>query len=276
MALVSYGSSGSSDESNELDKSATNPTPVLDQIAEPKQKKAGLNERLALKRSLPDALSLLGGKRAPPASIETHMDDPTDHAGRVRSFKHERGNWATYVYIAVRLDELEDLQEVCQEALAGTVSDLHAVDDLHMSLSRTVVLQYHHIDSFVESLRNAIEVNASFSISLRHLHIYTNAERTRTFIALKVDEIYFDKILQILLKVDSVMTEYRLQRFYEDPSFHISFLWCLGDKVAVLNENLDTLKSAINVTLGESEAFNLFVQEINCKSGNKEFTFKLN
>lgn len=26
-------------------------------------------------------------------------DDPTLHDGRIRSFKHERGNWATLVYI---------------------------------------------------------------------------------------------------------------------------------------------------------------------------------
>lgn len=27
------------------------------------------------------------------------MDDPNFHEGRIRSFPHERGNWATYVYI---------------------------------------------------------------------------------------------------------------------------------------------------------------------------------
>jgi hypothetical protein len=27
------------------------------------------------------------------------MDSPAEHDGRIRSFPHERGNWATYVYI---------------------------------------------------------------------------------------------------------------------------------------------------------------------------------
>lgn len=30
---------------------------------------------------------------------EEVVDDPLDHDGRTRSFKHERGNWATLIYI---------------------------------------------------------------------------------------------------------------------------------------------------------------------------------
>lgn len=30
---------------------------------------------------------------------EEVYDDPSQHDGRVRSFKHERGNWATLIYI---------------------------------------------------------------------------------------------------------------------------------------------------------------------------------
>lgn len=55
---------------------------------------------IVLHRTLPDALSLLGAKRAALTASEGHLDDPAEHDGRVRSFKHERGNWATYVYIA--------------------------------------------------------------------------------------------------------------------------------------------------------------------------------
>lgn len=217
----------------------------------------------------------MGAKSAKAVTNEEHLDNPAEHNLRIRSFKHERGNWATYVHIPVRSEQLEDIQEISQALLADVVDDLHAIEDLHMSLSRTVVLQHHHINSFAESLRTTLEVNARFSVSLRHLHFYTNPERTRTFIALKVDNMHYDKVHKLMEKVDAVMTEYRLQSFYEEPSFHISFLWCLGDKVSVLNEYLDTLESDINVVMGESNALNLFIKEINCKSGNKEFIFKL-
>ncbi|XP_011185579.2 U6 snRNA phosphodiesterase 1 [Zeugodacus cucurbitae] len=275
MALVNYDSSCSSNDSIEDDKISHKTSGQGDEITEPKSKIARLTQPSELKKTLPCALFLLGAKSANAVANEAHLDNPAEHNGRIRSFKHERGNWATYVHIPVRSEQLEDILEVCQDLLADVINDLHVIEDIHISLSRTVVLQHHHIDSFVESLRNTLEVNARFSISLRHLHIYTNDERTRTFIALKVDNMHYDKVHKLMEKVDVVMTEYRLQRFYEKPSFHISFLWCLGDKVSVLNEYLHTLESAIKVGMDESNALNLFIKEINCKSGNKEFTFKL-
>lgn len=29
----------------------------------------------------------------------THIDDPDKHCGKIRTFAHERGNWASYVYV---------------------------------------------------------------------------------------------------------------------------------------------------------------------------------
>ena len=34
---------------------------------------------------------------------EEIVDDPSQHNGRIRSFKHERGNWSTLVYIDCKL-----------------------------------------------------------------------------------------------------------------------------------------------------------------------------
>ena len=31
-------------------------------------------------------------------STPDHEDDPDEHDGRIRTFAHERGNWASYVY----------------------------------------------------------------------------------------------------------------------------------------------------------------------------------
>ncbi|XP_067647272.1 U6 snRNA phosphodiesterase 1 isoform X2 [Eurosta solidaginis] len=214
MALVNYDSSCSSDETIDEIDCPENRTSLANNLGEPLPK-------ITKKGSLPGALSLLGTERATSTTINEHHDNPAEHAGRIRSFKHERGNWATYVYIAVRSEQLEDLQEVCQQVLANLVNDLHTIKDLHISLSRTVVLQYHLIDSFVESLKNALELRDRFSISFRNLHIYTNEERTRTFIAFKVDEMHFDKIHQLMSKVNGIMTDYKLQRFYEGPNRNI-------------------------------------------------------
>lgn len=40
------------------------------------------------------------------ASKSTENSDPSTHDGRVRTFAHERGIWATYVYIACKLTVL--------------------------------------------------------------------------------------------------------------------------------------------------------------------------
>lgn len=34
-----------------------------------------------------------------PEELDPQTEDRSLHGGRIRSFKHERGNWATYVYI---------------------------------------------------------------------------------------------------------------------------------------------------------------------------------
>lgn len=82
-------------------------------------------------------------------------DDPSLHQGRIRSFKHERGNWATYVYISASLNQFEDIQDVCLAQLSNKC-ELKAPADLHISLSKTVVLQYHFIDSFVKNLEEVL------------------------------------------------------------------------------------------------------------------------
>ena len=36
------------------------------------------------------------------------LDDSTQHKGRIRSFKHERGNWATFVFISYNKDLFDE------------------------------------------------------------------------------------------------------------------------------------------------------------------------
>ena len=55
------------------------------------------------------------------AEDTTHEDDPLNHDGRVRSFKHERGNWATYVYIpGMWIDLYSSISRVYKSLLRAT------------------------------------------------------------------------------------------------------------------------------------------------------------
>ncbi|XP_061393696.1 U6 snRNA phosphodiesterase 1 [Musca vetustissima] len=218
---------------------------------------------------LPKASTLLG-KRKLPSPDDQVIDDPSQHEGRIRSFKHERGNWATYVFVATPKQLLEDVQEMCLKQL-DTKYDFKICTDPHISLSRTVILQYHFIESFVKNLEEELTANGRFTISLSQLKAYTNAERTRTFVAIKVDDIHLEKMLEILKKVDQVMLNFKLATFYEDPSFHISILWCLGDYVDEITKQLPDILHSIRELL----PIELRIEKLYCKSGFKEFSFDL-
>ncbi|BFF89302.1 U6 snRNA phosphodiesterase [Drosophila madeirensis] len=254
MALVNY--EGSSSSSSEDD------TPNL------------IVKALKRPSGLPTAAALLGPKKPKPVDEDADevVDDPALHGGRIRSFKHERGNWATYVYVPAFAcaEQLEEFQEEAIACLAPAV-EMQANEPLHLSLSRTVVLQYHQIDEFSRSLQFSLNSTTGFASTLRGLKIYTNEERTRTFLAVQLDGAFNEKMLSILQPIDKVMHDYRLQKFYDPPSFHVSLLWCVGDHEELLNSKLKQLRELLE----DQDTLQLSVNEIHCKSGKKDFTYKL-
>ncbi|XP_017103463.2 U6 snRNA phosphodiesterase 1 isoform X1 [Drosophila bipectinata] len=251
MALVDYVESSSS--ASEGEDPLSNTSPAVSQ------------KRFAL----PTAETLLGCKKPKPEEV---VDDPAQHGGRIRSFKHERGNWATYIYVPAGAceEQLEDFQAEAMAKLAPEV-ELTANESLHLSLSRTVVLQYHQIEEFSRSLKTALHSCTGFSASLQGLRIYTNDEGTRTFVAAQLDAAFTEKTTKLLKPIDSVMLEYRLPPFYDPPSFHVSLLWCVGDQTKVLTEKLDELQQL----LANQETLPLAVTEVHLKCGNKDFSYSL-
>lgn len=116
---------------------------------------------------------------------KTVEDTSNEHNGRIRSFPHERGIWATYVYIQCKkpsnnhlmyftsctnknfvLGPKTELVGKLQTDLLGEIKsdaafdsiDLWPFDDLHMSLTRTLVLQHHWIDEFVRTIDARIKL----------------------------------------------------------------------------------------------------------------------
>ncbi|ALC46875.1 CG16790 [Drosophila busckii] len=251
LALVDYASSSSS-EGEECTRPAALKRPAL----------------------LPTAVSLLGAK-APKSSVDDAEDckeNPELHGGRIRSFKHERGNWATYVYVPTTacMDQLEEFQSEAIEKMSQLIK-LQANEGLHLSLSKTVVLQHHQIDEYSRSLQQALHSKVGFSSTLRWLQVYTNEERTRTFLAVELDAAYRGKMTELLQPIDLVMREYRLAQFYAPPSFHISLLWCVGDQEQLLLDKLDELQQILDA----HDTLKLDVNEVRCKCGNKQFRYKL-
>ncbi|KAM9508057.1 U6 snRNA phosphodiesterase 1 isoform 2-T2 [Guaruba guarouba] len=226
----------------------------------------------AVRQRLPLPADLPGD----PEPDEAVTDDSSRHGGRVRSFPHERGNWATHVYLPYRVrEEFLELLELLVYRARSHVPSLSAMEEFHLSLSQCVVLRYHWIQPFVSGLRARLAAFHRFFCVADQVKVYTNQNKTRTFIGLEVTAGHF-QLLELVSEVDRVLEEFDLPTFYKDPSFHISLAWCVGD----LSDRLEgqCLQELQDIVDGfEDSALLLRVQweQIHCKSGNKYFSFPL-
>ncbi|KAG8437253.1 hypothetical protein GDO86_008091 [Hymenochirus boettgeri] len=85
-----------------------------------------------------------------------------------------------------------------------------------------------------------------------------------------------ENLLGIVSEVDLSLKEFNLKTFYEDPSFHVSLAWCVGDKAGQLEgSGLLELQDVLD-RFEDSDALTRFcVEEIHCKAGNKSFCIPL-
>lgn len=113
-------------------------------------------------------------------------------------------------------------------------------------------------------------------MEIEGVKVYTNDEKTRSFLALNVTS-GSDVLQQYVAVVDDSFKEYKLQQYYQPPSFHISIGWCLGDITSQVDQNAKTkLKETLDRCLKEEPELQFFfVDTVRCKTGNKEFRFSL-
>ncbi|KAE8609294.1 hypothetical protein XENTR_v10011768 [Xenopus tropicalis] len=204
------------------------------------------------------------------------LDDRTKHGGRIRSFTHERGNWATYVYIPFQpQDEFLDLVDELLSVAAEHGVFLTKMSEFHISQSQTVVLRHHWINPFIESLKDKLHCMYRFLCIADRIKVYTNQEKTRTFLGLEVS-VGSEHLLEVVSEVDQSLKEFNLQTFYEEPSFHMSLAWCVGDKAGKLEGScLVELQKVID-RFEDSDILTRFnAEEIRCKAGNKTFCIPL-
>lgn len=100
------------------------------------------------------------------------------------------------------------------------------ISNLHISLSRTLVLKFHWIESFVEGLKLLCRGFHPFVIQLTDVKVYCNEERTRTFLGIYCQN--EDDTLKHLTKaIDSLLAEYQLPLFYEVHKITFLFFFFL-------------------------------------------------
>ncbi|NXX23634.1 USB1 phosphodiesterase, partial [Podargus strigoides] len=214
-----------------------------------------------------------------PEPEEAVSDDSSRHGGRVRGFPHERGNWATHVYLPCRVqEEFLELLELLVSHARTYVSAVAAMEEFHLSLSQCVVLHYHWIGAFVRRLRERLAAGLSyfrFFCVANRVKVYTNQNKTRTFIGLEVSTGHF-QLLELVSEVDRVLEEFDLPMFYKDPSFHISLAWCVGDLSGRLEgQCLQELQDIVDRFEDSALLLHIQWEQVRCKSGNKYFSFPL-
>ncbi|XP_022058302.2 U6 snRNA phosphodiesterase 1 [Acanthochromis polyacanthus] len=210
-----------------------------------------------------------------PDEVDPQTDDSSLHGGRIRSFKHERGNWATYVYFPYRPEE--EFDELLEELLAAAANRgvaLTLQKEFHLSLSQTVVLRHHWIQPFTQSLRAGLAACRRFVCCAWRLRVYCNAEKTRTFLGMEVSTGHA-QLLDLVRVVDKTMTEFHLETFYKDPSFHVSLAWCVGDQTLKMKEFILELQSFVDDHDDGAFMLRLDCAELRCRTGNKTFRFPL-
>uniref|UniRef100_A0A8C3X0A4 U6 snRNA phosphodiesterase n=1 Tax=Catagonus wagneri TaxID=51154 RepID=A0A8C3X0A4_9CETA len=245
--LVGYSSSGSEDEAEAEAEAGTR--------AQPGARGRGRGQSPLSSQRLPVPDSVL---HMFPGTEEGPADDSAKHGGRVRTFPHERGNWATHVYIPYEAsEEFLDLLDVLLPRAQTYVPRLVRMETFHLSLSQSVVLHHHWILPFVQALKDRV---ASFQ---------------RTFVGLEVTSGH-SEFLDLVSGVDRVMEEFDLTTFYEDPSFHVSLAWCVGDaRLQLEGQCLRELQEIVDAFEDSETLLRTHAEQIRCKSGNKFFSMPL-
>ncbi|CAH2323796.1 U6 snRNA phosphodiesterase isoform X1 [Pelobates cultripes] len=91
---------------------------------------------------------------------------------------------------------------------------LNKMNEFHISQSQTVVLRHHWINLFVQSLRDRLSSMHRFLCIAEQLHVYTNSEKTRTFLGLEIS-VGKEQLLDVVAEVDQSLKEFNLQTFYQ-------------------------------------------------------------
>lgn len=256
--LVVYSSSSEEEDSSSSQKDCEDDCPA-------KKKSKVLNET---KLPLPHCVLNMF-----PEDFDSQTEDSSLHGGRIRSFKHERGNWATYVYIPYNpVEEFTDILEEIVSVAKSHGIDLVPQEEFHLSLSQTVVLRHHWIQPFTQNLKTGLAHCRRFIFAAGRLKVYCNAEKTRTFLGVEVSTGHA-QLLDIIKVVDKTMTDFKLETFYKDPSFHVSLAWCTGDLTALLNSCLKELQSIMDGQEDGPFTLSVTCDELRCRTGNKVFCF---
>lgn len=203
------------------------------------------------------------------SSKEDVVDYREKYEGRIRSFAHVPGNWASYIHFNFDLNGIADILEKFVFKANDLNINLVLMKNFHLSVSKTFVLQHHLIESFRNDLEKNCQMMNPVECFSSKLDILVNDEKTRSFIVFQVE--HDNNFLSLMTKnVDKTLKDYKLPVYYDDPKFHISVGWVLGD----LSDNPareKLLKSLQELIDKEHVVIKEDLKKLYFSTGNKKF-----
>lgn len=173
------------------------------------------------------AVANLADTRAPSRKLQT-----------LRNFPHQEGNFATTVFLPVRLSDAQHaaLQDVYNQlrkqaptlqvaAWTGAATSAQEVPaEHHISVSRTVALRYAQVDEVIGSLQHNLRKLAKFDASFGGLKVLENDNASRIFVCLMMND-GKAHTCNVVRAVDKTLRTNCLRTFHEDPKPHVSLAW---------------------------------------------------
>ncbi|KAI5064109.1 hypothetical protein GOP47_0020779 [Adiantum capillus-veneris] len=225
------------------------------------------------------------------ASNSSYMLQFTEaNAGRIRSFPHVEGNYALHVFMpvpfsAIARRQLEPLMkkafsiapelkpmemELLTSATVQTSDEVTLAKEYHISLSRTVPIRVHQINSIVDMLQNKFDCQKGFWLNLDQWELFVNDEQTRSFLSLEVVGKGLPEICRQIQVVDEVFRLHNLPAYYKAPRPHVSVAWALGNAIPSVQKAVEELKKNSEVTC-HVPLCSHFVKKIQCKIGSRTY-----
>ncbi|CAM9168680.1 unnamed protein product, partial [Pylaiella littoralis] len=117
------------------------------------------------------------------------------------------------------------------------MNDMNPLGQQHLSLSKTTALRAHHIEPFVQGLKEAVKSSRSFTASVvAGYDVLVNDDKTRSFVCLRVRG-GRQMVLKLIAKVDPLMRRFKQAAYYKDPVVHVSVASVRGDVSAYVTSS---------------------------------------
>lgn len=251
-------------------------------MAEPPKKKRKLN--------LPPPSDIIDHFHDPNEGL-SDFERTKKFKGRKRNQQHVPGNYPTHVFIPITLQasskidriglkiiynliqrknkEIQNLQinESISSMLAHSSfkewkkENINKKFEFHISLSRLSMLRKDQISPFSDKIIN-IKFKEKFTLEFRNFVILPNDGKDTYFLAISSSDdcLGYQKMLDLFVKVDEIMENYNLQKYYEEKIPHFSIAWSLDcDR----HQNIEYTEL--------DDYFETKINSICCKIGNKLF-----